>query len=132
MPVLIAAKPTPKVIAMKYLPSRVALSLRGGRNRRRRRAQPLPSLRPLSVGGAGRAVVAARAVTACDLDLERDGNARDDVAHGRLRFLTAWNVSLGMGREANTMSKNRYREVVNVVGDAVTPAIEQRARPGSA
>jgi hypothetical protein len=33
---LIAAKPTPKVMPMKYLPSRVTRSLRGGRHQGRR------------------------------------------------------------------------------------------------
>jgi hypothetical protein len=33
LPVLIAATPTPKVMKMKYLPSRVSLRRRGGRQR---------------------------------------------------------------------------------------------------
>src|SRR5690606_11368004 len=48
LPVLMAAKPTPKVMPMKYLPSRVSLRRRGGRKRaysRRRR---------LAFGGSGR------------------------------------------------------------------------------
>jgi hypothetical protein len=43
--VLIAAKPTPRVMPRKYFPSRVNLSLRGGRQRRASGARPNPPWR---------------------------------------------------------------------------------------
>ncbi len=151
---LMAAKPTPSVMPRKYFPSRVNLSLRGGRKRRTSRCQSVPPPeRPKSVawemrvsemrdertlggrdeGGGFEVVVRGADFVAIGRGrLERDGDAGDDLAHGPFGFVARRHVALGVRRQAHAVREDGHGELVDVVGDAVQPAAQKGAGPGGA
>src|SRR4051812_6401096 len=143
---------------MKYLPSRVTRSLRGGRHQLRRPSKLGAELCRRSgrllvtpdgtarvpacgeaVGGtdSGRAGVESPALDSREEEfmamrrLERYGNPPDDVAHHTLGFFPAWHVAFRMRRKAHAMSQQRHREFLDVVGDTVAPTVQERAGAGS-
>ena len=61
---------------------------------------------------------------------ERNGDARDDLAHGGLGLVARRDEAVGVRGEAHAVREDRDGEVVDVVGDAVVPAAEQGARAG--
>src|SRR3954465_4902804 len=148
-----AAKPTPKVMPMKYLPSRVTRSLRGGRHQARRPSRVgaelgLRSGRLLvtpegiaraAPGGrdggtdSGRAGVESPALDSREEELvpmrrlKRYGHSPDDVAYHAFRFFAAGYVTFGVRGQPNAMREQRYCELLNVVGDTVPAAVQECA-----
>jgi len=142
---------------MKYLPSRVTRSLRGGRHQARRPSRlggelGLRSGRLLvtpegpartAPGGRdggpdnGRAGVESPALDSRDEELaamrrlERYGDSPDDVAHHTFRFFAAGYVTFGVCGQPHAVREQRYCELLNVVGDTVATAVQQRAPAGS-
>src|SRR5262249_51530708 len=58
---------------------------------------------------------------------ERDGDARDEVAHGVLALVAARDVALGVRGEADAVGQDGHGEVVDVVGNAVVAAVQHGA-----
>ena len=138
---LIAANPTPNVMPMKYLPSRVSFKRRGGRNMRRRRAQTARERsryeRDWATVGPWRADIGpAAAVEEASRDresatglsqLERHWDAGDDFANRGLGLFTSGRVALGVGRQPNPVSEYRHGQAVDVVCNTVVATVEQSA-----
>ena len=153
LPVLIAAKPTPKVMPMKYLPSRVTRSLRGGRHQARRpsrlggelglrsgRVLLTPEGTARAAPGAtdggtdsGRAGVESPALDSREeelvamCELEWYGHSPDDVPHHTFRFFAAGYVTFGVCGQPHAVREQRYCELLNVVSDTVPAAVQESA-----
>jgi len=84
------------VMPMKYLPSRVSLSLRGQLKRRERGFVP---------GVDGTTLRAARTAGSS----ERHGHARDHVPNRGFGFFPGRDVALGVGGEPDAMRQHRNR-----------------------
>ena len=130
---LIAAKPTPKVMPMKYLPSRVSLQLA-------RRPEPAAQLAP-DGSWADRGVLqrALRLrVMWRDARVPRQppqsgtGTRATTSRTAASASSRVGHVAFGVGGEADAVREQRHGEVVDVVRDAVVPAVQQRAGAGGA
>ena len=148
---LIAAKPTPSVMPTKNLPSRVNFRRRGGRNQRRSRASANragaggPDSGAFG-GGLGRTTGITPGLSgtgAEGVQRPRFGHPHASAQSGTGTRATmsriaasassrVGSVAVGVGGEADAMREHGHREVVDVVGDAVVAAAEQRARASGA
>ena len=117
---LIAAKPDAERDADEELPlageleaprrAACAPPARRERGRERRRG---------AGGGRGMAIRAP---------LERNGDARDDLAQRGLGLVARGDEAVGVGGEADAVREDGDGEVVDVVGDAVVAAAQERPR----
>src|SRR6478672_7942364 len=124
-----AAKPTPMVMPTKYLPSRVKARRRGGRNQRRHDL-PKRASATFSWPAARSQLLRRRGATGS----RRDGDALEELVHHALGLFAraAERLACRAAGEDEAVRERRNRGLLEVVGDGVLAAGDERARLGGA